>query len=337
MATAHRLYGEALTRDLAVRLASMWRRVDRRSIGASWVGMVPLAAGLIAEAQEAAVHDAGAYMAAAMAVQGIDPDGPAVAGDGLVGVASDGRPLETLLAAPIFPALHGIKRGESPDRAMGAGLGNLLLIAQTQVADAQRVAGGLVMASRDRPAGYVRQVNPGACKRCVILAGKWYRADAGFDRHPGCKCVGIPAAENVAGDAMTDPYEYFQSLSPEDRSKTFGDAGAKAIEDGADIFQVVNADRGMSTTAGGSKVTNEGVTRRGYWGSQQVTRDRRGGERYGRAIRQRMMPEEIYRRARNQNDVTRLLTEHGYITPAGQVPSGAIFGAGRGFAPSRYQ
>lgn len=335
-AAVHHAYGVALSRSLAAQLSALWRRVDRNRIGPSWAGLAPLAVGFITEAQEAAVADAGAYMAAAFVAQGLDPAGPSVDGSQLSGVASDGRPLETLAMSPVFSTLHEVKAGNGVERGMASGLSSLLLIGQTLVSDAARSADGLVMASRERPPRYARMLNPPSCSRCAILAGRLYRASAAFDRHPGCDCRHIPVAES-GDDATTDPYEYFNSLDPAEQARIFTKAGAKAIEDGADIFQVVNARRGMSTTAGGSKVTNEGVTRRGYWGSQQETRDRRGQERYGRSTRQRMMPEEIYKRARSQEDVIRLLTDHGYITPAGQVPTGAIFGAGKGELASRYR
>ena len=50
--------------------------------------------------------------------------------------------------------------------------------------------------------GYVRMVQAGACSRCVVLAGKWYRKNQGFQRHPGC----FPAGAVVSGpspDAAT--------------------------------------------------------------------------------------------------------------------------------------
>src|SRR5690606_25790677 len=98
--------------------------------------------------------------------------------------------------------------------------------------------------------------------RCVILAGRFYRKNTGFQRHPGCDCRHIPASESVAGDLAVDPRAYFDSLTEAEQDKAFTKAGAEAIRAGADIGQVVNARRGMYT-AQGQLLTREGTTSRG--------------------------------------------------------------------------
>lgn len=72
----------------------------------------------------------------------------------------------------------------------------------------------------------------------------------------------------------------------------FGKAGAEAIRSGADMAAVVNARRGMYTAADGRKYTREAATRR----------------------RLRLMPEQIFREAKDRDDAIRLLRLHGYIT-----------------------
>lgn len=39
--------------------------------------------------------------------------------------------------------------------------------------------------------GFVRMLNPPSCKDCLILAGKWFRWNEGFDRHPNCFPAGV--------------------------------------------------------------------------------------------------------------------------------------------------
>jgi hypothetical protein len=129
----------------------------------------------------------------------------------------------------------------------------------------------------------------GACSRCIVLAGRHYRWNAGFQRHPHCDCVGIPAAES-ADDLTTNPRRAFEALSGAEQDKTFGKAGAQAIRDGSDIAKVVNARRGMQTAADGRLYTTEAAGRR-----------------------PRLMPEQIYRDASGRDDATRLLRLHGYI------------------------
>ena len=343
LADRHYRFGKSLTASTAAEVGRLWRRVDRNNIAASWASLLPSAVGVVALAQDAAAVDSAAYVSAAMEVQGIDSTGPDLDPRGFGGFAyplSEGAPpvpLSVLMASPAYNALTLIKQGVSAPKAMSSGLSSLMLRTQTQIADAARSAEGAGIASREVTTGWVRMLNPPSCSRCAILAGKWFRWNQGFARHPGCDCRHIPSAEKGAGDLTTDPYQYFQSLEPAERKRIFTNAGADAIDDGADISQVVNARSGMSTTAGGSRVTNYGTTRRGNWGSQQATRDRRGQERYGRSIRQRMMPEGIYKRANTREEAVRLLEDYGYILPQGQVSTGAIRGPGVGNIGERYR
>lgn len=340
LANRHYAYGKTLQTAAAAKLLPLWASVDRRRILQSWMEILPEAVATITLVQEAAAEDADSYMAAALKAQKLDTSGPAVDPKSFAGIAyplgdqAQRFDLKDTLTSPAFSALIGIRGGLSVDRAMGGGLNELLLRSQLQVSDAARNAGSVRMASRGRPSGFVRMLNAPSCSRCAVLAGKWYKYDAGFARHPGCDCRGIPADEDTAGDLTTDPYEYFESLDAAEQDRIFTNAGAAAIRDGADLFQVVNARAGMYTTAGGSKVTHSGTTKRGSYGSTQV-RDKSGGGRYTRAISQRMMPEEIYKRSNSHAETVRLLEQYGYITGAGQVPTGAIRGAGVGFLGGR--
>ena len=154
-----------------------------------------------------------------------------------------------------------------------------------------------------------------------------------------CDCRHIPSRESRAGDLTTDPQAYFDSLTAEQQNKLFTKAGAEAIRDGADITQVVNARRGMSTAqqnvAGwipkgrlsrievyGQQIatTTEGVTRRGaaYRAMSQAgyarrQTDVRNGRRYFRARAPRLMPEGIYEIAEGREDALRLLRLYGYL------------------------
>jgi hypothetical protein len=152
-----------------------------------------------------------------------------------------------------------------------------------------------------------------SCPKCVILAGKFYRWNAGFRRHPRCDCRHVPSTENIAGDVTTDPYEYFHSLSGPDQDKWFTPSAAQAIRDGADIFQVVNANRG---TKPGGLITTEGTSRAGN---------------FGRGRAPRLTPEGIYAQGLPREDTLRLLERNGYILPGGQNPTGVIRGQAEGF------
>ena len=236
--------------------------------------------------QLAAATETLAAFEAMLAEQGIDPAPAAeVRPEALVGVASDGRDLGSLLQ-------------------LAATAAQFDMIVETQLQDVARQAAAVSLGTHPQVTGYVRMVNPGACARCVILAGRWYRWSDGFQRHPRCACRHIPAMEDAAGDYRTDPREYFEQLTGAEQDATFGKAGAEAIRLGADMGQVVNARRGMSTAQVSGRsvlVTSEGTTRAGVAGRAGV----RGA---------RLMPESILASATSRDDAIRLLREHAYIT-----------------------
>jgi hypothetical protein len=281
----------------ASRLAAVaWRDLDTARIARSWLELVGTRLlAQVSAAQLAAARGARGYVDRVLRVARggrLRPAGHVVP-ERLAGVASDGRPLETLLFQPALTTLREIESGRPVRESTVIGYAQLDMIVRTQVADAGRMATGVEIAATPT-LGYVRMVNPPACSRCVILAGRFYRWNSGFQRHPNCDCIHIPAAEASADDLTTDPRAYFDSLPEAEQDRIFTQAGAHAIRDGADIGRVVNARRGLYT-AGGRRLTREGTRRRG-------------------ARRVRLMPEQIYRDANGDRDeAIRLLRLHGYL------------------------
>src|SRR5690606_374096 len=273
-----------LVEEVARAARQTWRQVDRGDIAGSWLTLLPRLLAAVMGAQLAAAQTADDYLAAVLAAQGIDPAAEgALVPSALVGVASDGRALDTLLYQPAIAAKAALAEGATVPRAMAAGQATLDMIVRTQVADAGRVADQVALTARREATGYVRMVVGASCARCIILAGRWYRWSQGFQRHPRCDCVHIPSRESIAGDITTSPRAIFESMPPEEQDRVFGKDGAQAIRDGADMARVVNARRGMYTT-GGLRLTREATTRRGI----------------GRPVR--LMPEEIYRQANGNRD-----------------------------------
>lgn len=166
---------------------------------------------------------------------------------GFTGAASDGRPLDTLL-----------------DQATSKYA--LELMALTQIADAGRVAAGVAITARRR-VGWTRMVNPPCCPRCAVLAGKYFRWNEGFQRHPNCDCRHIPTQEDVAGDVRTDPKALF------DGGQVHGvtQAEQKAITAGADINRVINARRSRYMDDAGRRLTRDSTTRRGTGIAVRIT------------------------------------------------------------------
>jgi len=272
------------------------RAIARRTLLAARAGRFGgLAAlvGTIAQGQQEAAFTALAAVPRMLAEQGIDTDADAETQvRSLTYTASDGRSLDGLMD---YARLPEVTRTEF-DR-----------IVLTQLSDVARSSSVVGSAVRPAVTGYVRMLEGGSCSRCVVLAGKFYRTNTGFRRHPKCDCRHIPSRENLAGDVTTDPAAYFDSLTPAEQSRTFTKAGAEAIREGADIAKVVNARRGMSTAQ--TVTGRRRLVRRDVFGRPLYTTTE-GGSR-GLV---RLMPESIAELAGgNRAELLRLLKSHGYI------------------------
>jgi hypothetical protein len=279
-----------LAERLRIEARQSWATVNPARISETWALQIPRLLLILTGGQHAAAATADRYVAEALVEQGISPATEGrLDSSALAGIASDGRPLESLLAQPGITAKVALSGGASLERAMAAGGGLAELIAHTQVADAGRVADQVALTTRRHVSGYVRMVSGGACSRCIVLAGRHYRWSSGFTRHPHCTCVNIPAQESAV-DLRTDPKRAFATMTGAEQDKTFGKAGAQAIREGADMARVVNARRGMRTAAGGRLYTTEAAGKR-----------------------PRLMPEQIYRDADSRDDAIRLLRLHGFI------------------------
>jgi hypothetical protein len=282
----------SLARRTAMELARLWRYVDPAYIAPSWGSLLPQALAVLGTSQATAASSAGLYVDDALEASGAAVEAAAgrVLPAAFAGIASDGRPLASLLLEPAITALTQIKRGATVPQALNIGRFTLDLITRTQVADAGRVAVGTAIAARPQVKGYVRIIVGKTCARCLILAGRIYAWNTGFQRHPRCDCRHVPVAENEPSDIRVNPRAYFDSLGAAEQDDLLGRAGAQAVREGADLARVVNARRGM-TTADGRLFTTEAAGRR-----------------------PRLMPEQIFRDARDRDDAVRLLRLHGYIT-----------------------
>jgi hypothetical protein len=283
-----------LARLVSSEVRDLWqRRVDPARIDLTWAAASVDALVALTSGQMLAASEADPYITAALVAQHVDPVAAAtVVPRAFAGIASDGRALLELLAEAPIVAKAAIARGADVERAMSAGDVWLDMAVRTQVADAGRASEGVAIAARAKVGGYVRMLSLPSCSRCILLAGRWYRWNAGFERHPRCDCRHIPAAEDAAGDLTTSPQRAFDSLSAAEQDRVFTRDGAQAIRDGADLGKVVNARRGM-TPAGTTTTKVRGHRQRGV----------------------RLMPEGIYRKAGDDRDeALRLLRQHGYLT-----------------------
>ena len=238
------------TNAAAVREARRaWRRMSGGNFDASWRRQGPTILSVLVEAQRKMAEKALHYVPRVLAETDI-PDRPVAdfRPDSLVGVASDGRRLDTLTYGAVTTAKTAAGNGATPSQALDAGGNWLDLMVKLQVADAARQAVGILTTSRPNLGGTVRVLTPPSCQRCAILAGRFYRWSTGFQRHPKCDCVNLPSQNSGWAQAegfITDPMDAYKSGQIRDLTE----AQRAAIDNGADIGKVVNATRGMSTTA----------------------------------------------------------------------------------------
>ena len=269
----------------------MWRSLEFvPDFGAVWDGAN--AASVVATYQLAAAERADEYVG-----DQIDRSGPPrrpVRPTAVAGVASDGRPLATLLRLPAASTIKALNVGVSRRDAFAVGRRRLLALGSTQVLDAGRAAVSVAQTAAPEVIGYRRHLRGSTnCARCIVLAGRLYRWSTGFARRPQCDCEHRPVTERD-DEPERSPEQVFRDMDRAQQDAVFGEDGAQAIRDGADLGQVVNARRGMKdTTAYGRKVT---ATTFGT-GQQPI----------------RLVPEQIYKDAKDRVDAIRLLQVHGYI------------------------
>ena len=133
--------------------------------------------------KEASSAHAERYVSAVLADLGIAHEAPtSLDVTSFAGVAGDGRDVASLLYGSVIqtvkaqyaPGMSELGRSQMLDRAVAEGLAWLESAATTVMADTARAAESAALAQRPWVRGWVRMIEPGACSRCVILAGKFY-------------------------------------------------------------------------------------------------------------------------------------------------------------------
>lgn len=300
----------------AAEVRRLWRKMGD-DFDASWRRLAPATLDVLVTAQAEMTKAALDYVPRVLAETNL-PDRPSgsLRQRSLVGVASDGRRLDTLVYGGVATTKQAVADGQSVPSALNAGGDWLDLMTKLQIADAARQAVGVMTASRRNLGGTVRVLSPPSCQRCAVLAGRFYRWSTGFDRHPRCDCVNLPSQS--AGWAksegfLTDPMSAFRNGDIRDLTR----AQTKAIEDGADIGRVVNARRGMSTASRAKRASDLRVPGTVGVGQPDLLGMLAGLPRATAASSAavRLTPEDIYRVAGADRDkAIDLLRQWGYIT-----------------------
>lgn len=303
---AEKHYAAQLRQATAASLQAQeqWQQIGS-DFDTGWSGIASRVALIVGSAQLGAARSGAAYIPAALGEIGQEAaiDG-AVRPQGWAGVASDGRMLDSLLYSAVVHAKIAAGAGLSTRDALLAGQKNLNLIVQTQVADAGRGAAGVAIAARPR-VGWTRMVASPCCQRCAVLAGKWFKWNTGFLRHPKCRCRHVPC-EQQGFSGYTSKVEVgdVRDLTLDQR---------RAVADGANLNQVINAHRAGARSSDGM-TTSEGVTRRGVYGGYRrnadgsLTRVQRGEN-----VPARLTPEAVYRLAATREEALQRLKQNGYL------------------------
>ncbi|MDY0828580.1 hypothetical protein SK224_05505 [Microbacterium sp. BG28] len=281
-----RIAGNAL-----IQARRLWQRIGTE-FDAGWALIGAEMTALVTDAMREAAAGGIEYLPEVLEETGQTAALATVSASAFAGWTREGLPVGEALHGAVRVAKQAVSAGMAPEAALLAGRKSLTRVIPSAIADADRgaVHAGLTSVGY----GYVRMLNLPSCKRCIILAGRWYAWNEGFQRHPLCDCRHIPAAEDRKGDWRTDPYALFKRMSVAEQDRIFGAESAQAIRDGADMYRVVNIQRRGLPTVNAFRPP-------------------------------RMTLDEIYAKAgANREKAVALLTEQGYILPGGQLREGAI-------------
>lgn len=261
-----------------------WGRMGP-DLDASWQRVGPRVKVLVTAAQLGAAKDGAAYVPQALTEQGLNLEPSATARpEAFAGSASslDGLyygSLDDLLFGAVVHARTA--PAENLDDRLSRGFKALVTLAHTQISDAARMSASSTI-SATHGAGWVRMINPPCCQRCAVLAGKFFRSNSGFQRHPRCDCRHVPTTEARWTDVGVDAgVEDIKDLTKAQR---------QAIEDGADMNKVINSHR-AGKRSDDLMSTFEGA--------------KRG--------RRRLTPEGIYKVSATPEEALQRLLDNGYL------------------------
>lgn len=294
LARRHQLARARLAEATARSVLAEWAKVSPEAVARDWGRLLPRVTAMVQAGQLHAAEGTGTFMRELLG----DDAGPELDPRQFASQTPDGRNLMGALARAIPAAIRSRSSGDSAPAAMSRGAAFLDLLVRTVVADTGRQADQAAMVGNRGVRAYVRVVELPACSRCIILAGREYGVSGGFLRHPRCDCTMEPVTRRNRPTPL-DAEALYQSMSPVQQRKTFGETGAKAIQDGARVSTVVNARKAMATVEMHGREV-------------QVTFAGTGSRKKKRPPR--LMPEEIYRLADgDRTHAIRLLYKNGYL------------------------
>lgn len=239
-------YRNGLNLSRAALLASLtvwWDQLDAGELDATFASTAGDAVALVAAAQRRAATGAPGYVAGYLEALNVRADPVRLRPAAFAGRCSDGRPLTGPLYSGVIDVKRRVALGQPLEQARAAGLARVSRAVVTEVTDAGREASQAAMLAERRVKSYVREVRLPACGRCLLLAGKAYSVDAGFDRHPRCDCVPAPHLRGP-GDGTVEGtgVELFERMSVAEQDAALGQRDAELVRSGeGSLSAVVNA------------------------------------------------------------------------------------------------
>ena len=296
LARRHQQSREELAAATARAVLAEWAKVRPDQIARDWAKLLPAVTAMVQRGQLHAARASYTFMRDLLGEDAVQ--GGQVVPEQFAAQTPDGRDALKLLSRTAPHSISQQRKGVASRTAMARGAAWLDMVVRTVIADTGRQADQAAMVGNRKVTGYVRVVEMPACSRCIILAGNVYNVSVGFLRHPRCDCTMEPVTRKHR-PTPPDPQDIFEQMTTAQRRKVFGEAGARAIEDGANISSVVNARKAMG------QVEMDGKT-------VQVTYTGTGSRRKKRPPR--LMPEEIYRIAGDDRErAIRLLYKNGFL------------------------
>lgn len=207
IALRHYRRQQRITRKTVNRIQVLWRLLDASDLSGSWdAGIGRRMVEAVTAGQLASAQLADSYVDAVVDAEEADPvRAGRVRPSAFAGAAADGRSLESLMYLSVIGTKERIGRGLGTPDALMAGLRHALTLSSSEVTQAGRGAVGASMAGKRTIQGYVRVVQPPACSRCIILAGKEFGWNAGFQRHPRLPLRLCPPADDADRTAPGPP------------------------------------------------------------------------------------------------------------------------------------
>jgi hypothetical protein len=337
----------AINTTATSRALILWQRMNFDTLDASWAILAPAMLQQSNAAQLAAAKTSDGYVSSLSSAYEFDQDAARIIPESFVGLDGSGRPMESLLHGAVTTTKEAVGSGFGRVQSLEAGASYLAAMYKTGLADLGRAA-DLTASTGKGYTHYVRVVNPGACSRCAILAGKDSFQNA-FKRHPACKCTTAPVVMDgtiTPPGLHSSPDDHFASLSTTEQDRIYTKGGAEAIRSGAKVQDVVNSRRGaagistsngigrqtaansgrrmtrtrIGTDAAGNPIMGYTTTEGTYRGNFRSTQNRIGvgsqrinGNRYSAAKRVRLMPESIVGMTDDLPTRQLLLRDAGYL------------------------